>query len=173
MGTENKRKVSNTFGIISMVIAIMSLITQKAYLIYVLLTLALIIIFSLMKDRSKVFGIIALVIALYTFATYFKETKTSVDTYKIDYFVRCTDCALSYTNETGGYNTGEHCYDTWHKQIITNIGHDDFILSASYIGEDSATVYVRVSVNGKEVKSQSGNGINASADAVFMPDGSL
>ena len=167
MGTESKKQKSNTFGIIAVVIGLISLFTPRIFLSMVLIGLAIFTILGLVKDRTKIYSIIALIIGCFILYLLFSEAKKSVESFDVVYRVECSDCDISYTNASGGTDNVKNVNGRW-RQSITAKG-DDFLHLYAQNNRNSSSVTAEIYVNGFPAKTETSSGEYAIASASCQP----
>lgn len=167
MESQANKQNSNVFGIIALVIAIISLFTPRIFLTLVLLALAIFTILGFVKDNSKIFSFLALGIGGFIFFSLFSDALKSEQSYSITYKVTCKECEVRYTNETGGNDKVELVYGGWSKDITAK--GDDFLHLSAQNHDCADPIHASISINGKMVKAETSTGKYSIASTSCRP----
>jgi hypothetical protein len=168
MSKEASQSSSSTFGIIAVVISIVALFTPRLFLSMIVIGIVIFSIIGLVKDKSKVFSIIALLVCGFIFYLEIQRELSKSELYKVSYLVACVDCQIRYTNESGGEVILEN--RNFLDETVELTGDTYVTLSAINSYDRTGDAEVSIYVNGVLLETKKSSGRGASAFISCMPN---
>ncbi|GAB4042584.1 hypothetical protein GCM10028810_01950 [Spirosoma litoris] len=144
----------------------------------VLIALAAFIILGFIRDGSKVFSSIALVIGVALLFVIYQndlaqETREAIRKeqddalYTVRYETACSDCNVRYTNRSGGTDAEKSVPVRWSRTL--QIKGNQFINFSAQNTNYSGKIFVRLYINDKLFKEESSSGEYAIANISCRP----
>ncbi|AXE16251.1 hypothetical protein DR864_00465 [Runella rosea] len=130
------------------------------------MALAVFALIGLIRDGSKMFSILSIIIGGFLFFLIAKESVDEVSDYSVEYRVDCRECDISYTNSTGGTDKAGG-YVGWSRRITAKGG--DFLYINAQNGSEGGSVKASIYVNNILVKSETSSGEFSIASASCRP----
>lgn len=162
-----KHKRSSTFGIIATVVGLLAYMTPKIFLSIVLIALAAFVIIGFIRDGSKIFSTLGLLLGLGIIYMLFKEASNEQASYTIRYEVSCFSCDVNYTNPSGGSDQDKNGGRYWTKTITAQ--GDQFLSLSAQNKETALELSAKIYVNDVLVASESATGEYAMASVNCRP----
>ena len=160
MITQTTNKKSTLWGIIALVVSIVSLFAPVLFLSLFAIVVVIFAIVGLVWDGNKIPSIVALVLFGLAFWSNIKmdevQQAAKEKLYNVRYKVICESCDISYTNDTGGTNKLEDKKGVWF--IDLKIGGDQFIYLSAQNASYSKRVEAQILIDDLVVKSEVSEG---------------
>lgn len=163
------KKQSTTFGIIALVISCFLFFTPRLLLSIGLMAWAIFFIISLVRESNKILPIVSLFLAMGILYLLVKEEVNAQSDYQVLYTVECTECDITYTNDSGGTDQLDDFTGGTFNKVVTVKGNSFLTLSAQ-LGGDGGTATVKASVNDAVIKTETSTGAYKMASIMFRPD---
>ncbi|GAB3278313.1 hypothetical protein GCM10027347_52620 [Larkinella harenae] len=165
---QSNNQRSSVFGIIAVVIAIIIFFTPRFLLTIPIIGVVAFSIIGLVRDKNKIFSLLALLIGGIVIFALFSEAMQSNDYYTVEYEVTCLDCDVSYTNDTGGTDKVDKVAAYWSKRVV--VRGDEFVMLSAQNNNEDTEVIARISVNGKLLEEESSKGKYVMASVSGRPE---
>lgn len=163
MATSSK---SSTFGIIALIISVFLFFTPRFLLSLGMMALAVFTIIGLIRDGTKVFSVIAMLLGGTIFYFLVNESMSAIEQYEVEYRVFCGECTVNYTNSTGGTDKVEASAN-WSRTITAK--GEDFLYLSVQNGQGSTRAKAAIYINGKLLKEEVSSGEYTIASASGRP----
>lgn len=151
---------SSIFGLISIGICVVSLVTIRLFLSMILLGIVIFAIIGLIRDSAKIWSVAALIWAGFLVFGESEREASKSKVYEVTFKVDCASCKVEHTNGTGGkdeFNCSPCSLNT-----KVRLRGDEYVSLSAFANDDNnGSVSAQILVDGLPLKQEQSNGDRA------------